>query len=380
MPSFFTITKKDAHMSKPKKQHFIPGSYLRNFADVENKKAYVEVMNVNTKEIKYPFSVSNISVSKKVYSFPSVNKDDRYFTERFYAQNVESVYPEVYSILTNPEILDITNGQRNKILYTCLSIYFRTARFLNEKNDTLDVRTGEQNINPGEGEANTFVEPGGIYAFKRKDVRNVKQKTRIDARRDFIIRHLEDWQNFVRFKNTSQITVNEILGPVELITCDNPVRIFDNKSSEFNLFDPANSIQVPLDQRHLLWISPNSDEIEPNQIFRQEREKWFAITSNQIIQQDASDWIISKKGGIIKHLEEQKQYDDFTPENRQVFENVKTISSELSKLVEFARANGGITSELSLQRLRELKQILPLANDPGFQTLISKLALNGYNV
>ena len=38
-------------MAGPKRQHFIPKSYLRNFANIQGEKAFVEAMNMNTGKI-----------------------------------------------------------------------------------------------------------------------------------------------------------------------------------------------------------------------------------------------------------------------------------------------------------------------------------------
>lgn len=368
-------------MSKPKRQHFIPKSYLRNFADIDGDKAFVEVMNVNSGELKYPFSLSNVCVSKNIYTLPRADEKDKYFIEHFYAENIDGVYPEVYQLLTDTSIVEITDGQREKILNTCLSLYFRNARFLDEKNNELDFWLDRMKNKVGAPEdARLFMRFGGRqYNFKRSEIAKVRDEIILNNRVDFIFSHLEEWRNFVKFKLKScQITVSKILGEVKLITSDNPVRISNHKRENFDLFDHDNSIQLPLDQEHLLWISPNDKEVELNQIYRGVRDKWFAITSNHTMQQDASEWIIGKKGCVTKYLEEDKKYNNFQPENLQALENIKTIAIEMTKFLDYARQNGGITSDKSLNRLRELKQIPALAADPQFKLICLELALNGY--
>lgn len=366
-------------MSKPRRQHYIPKSYLRNFAEIEDddEKAFVEVMNVNTGEVKYPFSLSNVCVSKNLYTLPNVSEEDKFYLEYFYAQNIDAIYPEVYKILTNSKIIEITEEQRSKILNVCLSLYFRNARFLEEKNQELDFwlkRLSEQT--KGEKDVNCSFDFGHRrYEFKGNEIENIREKVILANRTDFILSHMEDWQKFVHFKNNSQITVCRILGDVKLITSDNPVRIANYKKENFDLFDSKNSIQLPLDEEHLLWISSNDQEIERNMIYRGLRDKWFAITSNHTIQQDASHWIIGKQGRVIKYLEEDNKYNNFSPENVQAIEDIKTISTELTHFLDFARENGGITSEKSIAKLKELKRIPAFASDPQFQLICIELGL-----
>lgn len=369
-------------MSNPKRQHFIPKSYLRQFSDVEGEKAFVEAFNVNTKELKHPFSIQDLCVSKNIYTLPNVYEKDKYFLENFYASNVDGIYPEVYKLLTDPKVIKITEDQRQKILYTTLSLYFRTSRFLNERNEELDSMMDRMSEMGKEHEdAKLFMQFGGRrYEFSKIEINDVKEKIRLQNKSDFIFKHFEDWQKFVKHKNNSQITVSRILGEVDLISCDNPVRIDNHREHAYNIFNPDNSIQLPLDQKHLLWISPNTEEYERDMIYRGVRNKWFAITSNHSIQKDATDWIFSKKGGITKHFEEQKKYDNLELENMQAVEDIKTVATELNNLLEFAEKNGGMTSELSLQRLRELIKIPALAKDPQFNIMCLELKLNGYDV
>lgn len=369
-------------MSKPKRQHFIPKSYLKNFADIDGGKAFVEVMNVNSGEVKYPFSLSNVCVSKNIYTLPHVDEKNKYFVEHFYAENIDGVYPEVYDLLTNHKVINISEDERNKILNVCLSLYFRNAKFLDDKNDELDFWINRlKEKKGGRDDAKLFINFGGRrYDFQRSEIDFIKDTAILNNRIDFIFDHLQDWQNFVHFKRNSQIVVSKILGEVKLITSDNPVRVSNHNREHFNLFDPDNSIQIPLDQEHLLWISPNDEEVPRNMINRGVRDKWFAITSNHTMRQDASDWIIGKKGCITKYLEEDRMYNNFNPENLQALDDIKTIATELAKFVDFARSNGGITSEKSLQTLRQLKKIPAIANDPQFKLLCLELMINGYSV
>lgn len=370
-----------AEMSKPRRQHFIPKSYLRQFSDVDGDKAFVEAFNVNSGELKYSFSISNLCVSKNIYTLPAVDEKDKYVLEHFYAENVDAVYPEVYKLLTDHKVTKITEEQRHKILYTTLSLYFRTSRFLDENNEKLDWVIEQMTKDSQSGEnAELFLHFGGRgYKFLRKDIEAVKEKIRFANRADFIFSHLEQWQAFVKHKNNSQIAVSYILDDINLISCDNPVRIYNHKVHAKDIFNPDNSIQLPLDQKHLLWISPNNEDWDRDMIYRGVRDKWFAITSNHSIQKDATDWIFSKKGCISKHFEEKKKHDNFEPENLQALEDIRTVATEMSKFLEFAQKNG-MTSDVTLKRLRELKEIPALAKDIQFQMLCLELRMNGFNV
>jgi hypothetical protein len=292
-----------------------------------------------------------------------------------YAEEVDSVYPEVYQMLVDPTIDFITDEQRHKILNVVISLYFRNDRFLKAKNEEVDEmmeRMADKSF--GTEDSQLFMQYGRRkYTFKRKELEEVKAQVKLNNRLDFIVHHLADWQRFVKLKDKSQIAVSKIIGDVKLITGDNPVRIYNHEGDTDDIFDTSNSIQFPLDQEHLLWISPNSDDWERNRIYRQVRDKWFAITSNHSVAKYASEWIISKKDCIKKFFAEMQQYDAITPENEKELEKIKTLSTELNKFLEFVEANGGPYSPASKKRLQELKENPVFANDPQFQIFYKEI-------
>lgn len=362
-------------MSKPRRQHFLPKAALKPFADAVGDKFFVEVGNVKTGKVKYPISIVDICVSKNLYTLPETEGDKKYSVEKFYAENIDSEYPQVHKLLTDPDIDHITEEQRHKILNVILSLYFRNARFLQAKNEEIDEmmeRMSDKNF--GSEDATLFMRYGGRkYSFKRKDIEEIKEKAKLNTRMDFIVKHLADWRRFVKLKDKSQIAVSKILGEVKLIIGDNPVRVYNHHGDTDDIFNPANSIQFPLDQEHLLWISPNSEEWERNRIYRQVRDKWFAITSNHSVAKYASEWVISKEGAITSFFKEMKQYDSFTPENEKTLEDIKTLATELDKLLKFMEANGGPYSEASKKRLRELNDNPVFSKDPQFQVFYKEI-------
>lgn len=362
-------------MSKPRRQHFLPKAALKPFADQEGDKFFVEIGNVNTGEIKCAISIVDICISKNLYTLPDANDSQKYMVEKMYAEEVDSVYPEVYNLLTDPNIDYITNEQRHKILNVVTSMYFRNDRFLRAKNDEIDEmmdRMADKSFGTEEGQL--FMRYGGRqYSFKRKELEEVRARVKLDNRLSFIVNHLADWQEFVKLKDKSQIAVSKIIGDVKLITGDNPVRIYNDKGDTDDIFDTRNSIQFPLDQEHLLWISPNNDDWERNRIYRQVRDKWFAITANHSVAKYASEWVISKRKGIQKFFAEMPGYDAMTPENEAQLEKIKTLATELQQFLEFIETNGGPYSPASKKRLQELKENPVFANDPQFHVFYKEI-------
>lgn len=362
-------------MSKPRRQHFLPRAALKPFANQEGDKFFVEIGNVKSGEIKYPISIADICVSKNLYTLPAADDTQKYIVEKMYAEEVDSVYPEVYNLLTDPKINYITDEQRHKILNVIMSLYFRNDRFLKAANDEIDElmdRMADKSF--GTEEAQMFMRYGGRqYSFKRKEIEEIRARVKIDNRLAFIVNHLADWQQFVKMKDKSQIAVSKIIGEVKLITGDNPVRIYNDDGDTDDIFNTKNAIQFPLDQENLLWISPNCEDWERNQIYRQVRDKWFAITANHSVAKYASEWAISKKDGVKQFFAEMPGYDAMTSENEAQLENIKTLATELKNFLEFVEANGGPYSPASKKRLQELNENPIFANDPQFQIFYKEI-------
>ena len=121
-------------MSKPVHQHFIPKSYLNNFALKEQGKAFIHAKRSDDDAIK-KLSTRDICVDKNLYTLPTADEAKKYDLEHFYADNIDAVFPEVYEILKNRDITEVDFDTRLKIVTTALSLFFRTPKFLNEENE-----------------------------------------------------------------------------------------------------------------------------------------------------------------------------------------------------------------------------------------------------
>ena len=365
-------------MTSPKRQHFIPQSYLKNFATKEGDKSFVEAMNVHNGEIKYPFSIKDICVSKNIYTIPKVPDSDKYALENYYATNVDNIYPDVYRLLTNDQIEAISNNDREKILSTALSLYFRTSKFLNLRNAELDkVFSFIDNVNFKDEEHIRSIYFGDRnYSFNKSQVDQVKEDITVNNKIDFIVGHFKQWQDFVRHKYHSQITVCRVTDEIPLITCDNPVSIYNHRYFTPDIFDPNNSIQLPLDRHYFLWISPNSQQTERNIIYRGVRDKWFAFTSNHTTQTNATDWIIGNENTIAEHLKQQKKHNEIIPENIEALDNIKIKSIMLTEYVEILQKHG-MHSEIAIARFKDMQQNPIFQEDPMFQKMEIEMRESG---
>jgi hypothetical protein len=373
------INHKKKFMSDSKHQHFIPRSYLRNFAIEEHKKFFVE--GKKRQEIeprKKLLSIRDICVEKNIYSIPNIEGEDQYKIEKFYAEQIDSVYPAVYELLINPSITNISKDQREQIIMTSMSLFFRTPKFLNineQKTDAILNYAVKKHINSA-----------GIVKFKLREydldfhiskLEDVRLQLKIRNKLNFLQDHLEDWHNFVQFKVNSGLSVYHIYEEYDLITSDNPVIMHSVVGNAFSLFDPTNIISLPLDNKHFLTIFPNTEDSLTDRIFHGERDKWFCFTTNYDIEQNSEDWILGKPGSVRAHIQDQKQFGELNYENEKALEEIREKASDLNELATIVELYG-FASQKVADKIKELRKKNIHKKDPEISKYILELEKYGF--
>jgi len=367
-------------MSKPKHQHFIPKSYLKNFAVLQNEKFFVEAKLKTEDQPKGQLlSIRDVCVDKNLYTLPHIEGDDKYSLEKYYADNIDAVYPEVYELLTGPSKTYITKKQRAQIVMTTMSLFFRTPKFLNlnERRTNLILEYGVRNHINNEGYVK-FKFQDNDFNFHVDTIEEVRANLKIKHKLKFLREHLDAWRKFVEFKINAGLTVYHIYEDLELITSDNPVRMHSVAGNRFSVFDPTNIISVPLDNKHFLIIFPNTESAMHDRIFREERDKWFGLTSNLEVDRNSEDWIIGKPKSIHAHIADQKKYGEHNTENLQAVEDMKEKAFDVKDLFFIIEKAGTLANQKVADKVKELRKKRIHRDDPEMQKMVLELARCGF--
>ncbi|WP_108422842.1 DUF4238 domain-containing protein [Flagellimonas amoyensis] len=343
-------------MSNPIRQHYIPRSYLKNFATTGKKnKQFVDVYQIENEVILGQVSTKDICVQKNLYTIPSEMIEAKYALEKHYAENVDGEYSKIYNLLIDKSVLEVSPEQKVQVLYVCLSLYFRTPRILNLQKDfnkKIFERAAMLADNDGEVKL-TFGEEETI-SFHINDIDKVRKGYDEKARIKFLIQHLEQWGDFVRFKYDCTINVIEIKdSDAPIITCDNPISIRHFETNQFNgLYDPKAVITMPLDSRRYLEIHPNDLANGQTRINRLIHDKDFAFTTNAVTHQNAMSYLIANKGDIDKHLKIQREYEE--DENAEKFVEKAKFKAEQMTLLTAVIENEGLRSKECVSKIKDL--------------------------
>ncbi|WPV02167.1 DUF4238 domain-containing protein [Mucilaginibacter sp. cycad4] len=368
-------------MSKTKHQHFIPRSYLKNFAQNDNDKLFVEAkLKAELTPKKDLISIKDICVNKNIYTLPLKEGDNKYALEEYYAKEIDEVYPEVYGWLTNPEMVKIDPEQRGKIIMTTMSLFFRTPKFLNagQRTNNIVLDYAVRNCQDKNGNVKLKFKEYDLN-FHITQLEEVRDQLKIDNKIKFLQGHLADWHEFRKFKLFAAICVYKIYDNIDLITSDNPVFMHSVKGNPFQLFDPTNIISLPLDNKHYLTIFPNTEESMIDTIHRGDRDKWFALTTNLQIEKSAEDWILGKPGTVTAHLADQIKHNELTPENIKAVEMIKKRANDQMELVSLMEKNGPY-HQIVVDKLNELLKDEVHRSDPEILKTGHQLAKYGCKV
>lgn len=83
-------------MKEPRKHHYVPRVYLKNFTLQKKDEWYIEVID-KTKDQSYTANIKDIAAEKDFYRVNS--KDDEFYWEHYYAEHIESIIPTTFNNL-----------------------------------------------------------------------------------------------------------------------------------------------------------------------------------------------------------------------------------------------------------------------------------------
>jgi hypothetical protein len=365
-------------INKPKHQHFIPRSYLNNFSYEKDNTPFVQVKIKNNEDIK-EISTSNICVKKNIYSLPTSNEKIKYSLEHFYADNIDSKFPNISNILKDRNIEVLDNQTKIEIISVALSLYFRTPKFLNYHNSTIEkiVRHyTDKEIKP------TKINYLGREIFIQKDevetlIEEEKQKNKLY----FLKEHLFLYQELVKSKINDTINVYHIVDESEFITSDNPVLIrgfvdptdpnysFEEYSQKtVNPFDQTNTIHLPIDNKTMLSILPNDKNESIGNIFRLDKLKIDTVIFNHDIELYSENCIIGNKTSLSNYFKDKTHYVEGNEDAEKQIKDYMEKTNEMKALLNIIQDKGFNSKELKSE-IERLSCIDSVKQDLGFQKI-----------
>jgi len=146
------------------KGHYIPKTYLRKFVDksLDSEKTWQIIKT--QREIIKEVMIDNICKKSNLYLLKSfTEKKDREFIERtIYSDRIEQEYNDAYNMLIDPLKVQISKDDKELLLISILSLYFR--HYDNLKSINNKVQNDIENISKylNERKSNKKITKGNI--------------------------------------------------------------------------------------------------------------------------------------------------------------------------------------------------------------------------
>lgn len=359
-------------------QHFIPQTYLKKFSNHQDGKTYfVDVFDKTAQKYISNMSVTNICVETDLYTLNHLEGDKKYSLENFFAENIENKYPSIYKLLVEEKRAIISADERTFILLTTLSMYFRTPKVLNQLMKFTEKLIKDVKDNT---DAKFIDFMGYKISIDGKSFSEIKKEIRETNRVNYIETQFALLHEFVKFRAFDGLVVIELIGEQEFVTSDNPVEIRNSNAQGFNLFDIRNSIYIPLDPKHALFIAPQDKDSIINEVFYQKDNFALHITLNHSVFENAERWIIGTKKGLEQFLKDNEEYtkpaNDDHPMLLEFQEKIELITNILALAQEGASNKN---TEL-IKSLKDLKQNHLFQKHIDLQHLYEKFREAGLNI
>ncbi len=330
-------------------QHYIPRSYLKNFGFLVNSKKNkwsLYAMEYGG-EIKRR-TTENICAVEYLYDLPFAGGKEQQFLEHAYEEHADRHFGEITKFITDDANKSLDSSMREKILKSCLSLYFRTPKFVDLDQAALD-------------EIQQLPESEQELAWKIK-------KTRL----------LEDSvMNFDQLYNSfkySGISINKAVRDWEFISGDNPLIIRNRKNDVVDSFASANMIHIPLTPRYAITILPPNDVTLQNGFYRMPWDDLQVMSLNHSIEQYHQRFLLGSEKALSEYLKESPAYKAPAAPNDPRVLKVKGIQFATEGLVKMVAAtNGVITKDVKAYFNWCWKNVPGFSDDPNAQLIKSDM-------
>ncbi len=303
-------------MSKVKNQHYIPRSYLRGFAHQSGKEWFVfsEINGVSVGKI----NVRKICAKRYLYDVPELGEAQEQLIEKYYANHVDGNFPEILDFAKDEGNTNITEELRAKIISSCISLIFRTPKFLEEDANQIELHTDIEGEDDKE-----------------------KRKRKVLALQN----HLKNSIELIRQKHDDGIAINKAQEGMTFITSNNPI-VMRNPDGEFrDYFDPTNIFHVPISPEYSITITPSKEEDLKNTCTRYSFNKASVLSVNHDIARASQQFLIGAENGIEEFHRDMKIYDNPTPEGLKMLRDQKKMSMIMKDVFSTVEKHGAASKE-----------------------------------
>lgn len=246
-----------------KRQHYVPRTYLKKFSIQRGEAFYINALKVKepTLESIFETNIVNACLETHLYTLPGSTNEEKMLLEKFYSDEIEVHYDRVYSFLIDPLKTEINNEERDLIISTIVTMFYRTARWINLHDELMKrvfTQMYELAIQLGK---DYFKFEEEKISIAGKSLADLIKEHKIENQPGQVITQLEVAMALIRERLANDgvfvIRLNE--PGCEFITSDDPV-IIANMQGNAKPFDKENIMKLPIDSNHIVMLMPNGND------------------------------------------------------------------------------------------------------------------------
>jgi hypothetical protein len=272
-----------------KKHHCVPKTYLKNFATRKNEDFYLNILNKDDSYDKIIESKISDLCAENHLSKLDGNHKSKQKLEDIYTDIFENQYENLFSVLTDDKVLEITDELKKSIVSAVVTMFYKTKKWT----DLLGYHSdgNMQKIDQLRNQFKVdhyFNSTGGQVGFQNKTLEELEVSHKNITRIPLIITQIKVALKLIEAKQFDCINVYKITDDSEFITSDNPVLAINMQKMRTKHFDVENAYYLPISNKYLIAIFPKDELPSQNKIIRLMINKEWVESFNtmQLFQSD----------------------------------------------------------------------------------------------
>lgn len=280
-------------MSNPKKQHYVPQTYLRNFTD---QSGYIQVYDKNMDQY-FKQTPANAGYSKHFYTV-DINGDNDFFIEKLLAEHVDSLLSPIIRKIEEGEL--ITDQDKKDIAIFLTFQHLRTPAQRKNYNNMVDQFYKKVNkILFSMKKVNGKLEYSDEEISQIENIFKNEEYKVIVPKEQSLAFMLDFSEEMSRMLANHNIIILEASQKSEFITSDNPYCMVKEKwSLEYSGYGVINTTKVfPLTPRYLLILKDPGKKV-----IKIKQDKAVVREFNFLIAKWADRFLFSRNELLLKSL------------------------------------------------------------------------------
>ena len=228
--------------------------------------------------------------------------------ENFYADNYESQYNKIYQLLTDPEKKTVTHDERELIISTVVTMFYRTTKWISQENELMNREFEQLFYLCKQNGKDYFNFDGAKISIAGKTLEQFQKENKNASRPVQVVTQIQVAMELIKIRSFRDgIYVSKLADDdCEFVTSDNPVSCRNLNSADIVPFNPLNILTLPLDSKHELFLIPFAKHVEKYHIARHNESGRMCfsqkITSNNVQSTNAERFMLGMESGLLSYL------------------------------------------------------------------------------